>query len=149
MTQRSNTPESNSQNPTPTAPISDERIRSMLENPNVQAKAQDTEMEARVQQNFEQNTKKVRSKLGSAWDDVRDAYRMSFDKSFNLEPKVRGALLVALMYLVVPIDLIPDPIPVIGVADDIAVIVFAIRYARPEIERYRAFRAERELGKRD
>jgi uncharacterized membrane protein YkvA (DUF1232 family) len=53
------------------------------------------------------------------------------------------------MYLVVPIDLIPDPIPVIGVADDIAVIVFAIRYARPEIERYRAFRAERELGKHD
>lgn len=129
-----------------TTAISDERIKTILENPVVQATAQKPEFEARIQQHFEQGAPKVRSKLGSAWDDLRDAYRMSFDKTFNLEPRVRGALLAAMLYLVVPIDLIPDPIPVIGVADDIALIVFAIRYAKPEIERYRKLVAERQQG---
>jgi uncharacterized membrane protein YkvA (DUF1232 family) len=129
-----------------TTAISDERIKTILENPAVQAAAQKPENEARIQQHFEQGTSRVRSKLGSAWDDLRDVYRMSFDKTFNLEPGVRGALLAAMLYLVVPIDLIPDPIPVIGVADDIALIVFAIRYAKPEIERYRKLQAERQQG---
>jgi uncharacterized membrane protein YkvA (DUF1232 family) len=74
---------------------------------------------------------------------LRDAYRMSFDKGFNLEPHTRGVMLVALLYPVVPIDLIPDPIPVLGLADDVALIVYAIRFAKPEIERYRKFQAER------
>jgi uncharacterized membrane protein YkvA (DUF1232 family) len=126
-----------------TTPLTDDRIQTLLENTDVQAVAQQPEIEERIQQQFEHKSEKVRSKLGSAWGDVRDAFRMSFDKSFNLEPRTRGVLLVALLYLVVPIDLIPDPIPVLGLADDVALIVYAIRFAKPEIERYRKFQAER------
>jgi uncharacterized membrane protein YkvA (DUF1232 family) len=129
-----------------TTPVTNERIQEVLENQDLQKVAQQAENEARIQQHFEQKSEGVRSKLGAAWNDLRDVYRMSFDKSFNLEPRTRGVLLVALLYLVVPIDLIPDPVPVLGVADDIALIVYAIRYAKPEIERYRKLLAEREQG---
>jgi uncharacterized membrane protein YkvA (DUF1232 family) len=125
-----------------TTPLTDDRIQTLLENTDVQAVAQQPEVEERIQQQFGHKSEKVRSKLGSAWGDLRDAFRMSFDKSFNLEPRTRGVLLVALLYLVVPIDLIPDPIPVLGLADDVALIVYAIRFAKPELERYRKFQAE-------
>jgi uncharacterized membrane protein YkvA (DUF1232 family) len=49
-------------------------------------------------------------------------------------------------FLVVPIDLIPDPILVVGIADDVALIVVAIWYAKPEIERCRKLLKEREQG---
>jgi uncharacterized membrane protein YkvA (DUF1232 family) len=142
MTQRN---EVSTSSPSAT-PVNNEGIQEVLENPQVQAVAKQTENVARIQEHFGPKSEKLRSKLGAAWADLRDAYRMSFDKSFNLEPKVRGMLLVALLYLVVPIDLIPDPIPVVGIADDVALIVAAVRYAKPEIERYRKLLAEREQG---
>ena len=121
----------------------DDRVQSLLENADVASVAQQPEVERQIKEQFEHKSEKLQAKVGSAWGDVRDAYRMSFDKSFNLEPRTRGVLLVALLYLVVPIDLVPDPIPVLGLADDVALIVYAIRFARPEIERYRKFQAER------
>jgi uncharacterized membrane protein YkvA (DUF1232 family) len=142
MTQVTDQKESSTTTQT-TTPLTDDRIRILLENTDVQTVAQQAEVEKRIQQQFEHKSEKVRSKLGSAWADLRDAYRMSFDKGFNLEPRTRGVLLVALLYLVVPIDLIPDPIPVLGLADDVALIVYAIRFAKPELERYRKFQAER------
>ena len=133
-------------NETP-SPVSDQRVSQLLNNPEVQAVAERPDNQQRIETHFEQRSTRLRSKLGAAWDDLRDAYRMSFDKGFNLEPKVRGVLLVALLYLVVPVDLIPDPIPVLGVADDVALIIYAIRLAKPEITRYRALIAERNQGK--
>lgn len=51
-------------------------------------------------------------------------------------PRVRGILLAALAYFVVPIDAIPDFIAGIGFTDDATVIAGAIalvsRYIRPE-----------------
>ncbi|CAN7333855.1 DUF1232 domain-containing protein [Microbacterium maritypicum] len=45
-------------------------------------------------------------------------------------PRGTRAWLVALMiYLVLPIDLIPDFIPVIGYADDAIIVAVALRYA--------------------
>jgi len=49
-----------------------------------------------------------------------------------------GGLLV---YLLLPIDLVPDVIPVLGYADDAIVVAIALRYAlrtagRPAIERH-------------
>lgn len=42
----------------------------------------------------------------------------------------RGVVLVALIYTVGPIDLIPDTIPIVGFADDIAVVLAALFIAR-------------------
>jgi uncharacterized membrane protein YkvA (DUF1232 family) len=49
---------------------------------------------------------------------------------------VKAALLGALAYFVLPIDLIPDILPVLGYADDAAVLAAALRlvasHIRPE-----------------
>jgi uncharacterized membrane protein YkvA (DUF1232 family) len=125
------------------ASVNNERIQVVLEDMRLQSIAARPENQARIQQQFDQQfdqqSGKIQSKLGSGWNDLRDAFRMSFDKDFNLDARTRGVLLVALLYLVVPIDLIPDPIPVLGLADDVALIVYAIRFAKPEIERYHKF----------
>lgn len=45
-------------------------------------------------------------------------------------PRRRKAVLIALVaYLVMPVDLVPDFLPVIGVLDDAVIAAFAIRYA--------------------
>jgi uncharacterized membrane protein YkvA (DUF1232 family) len=45
----------------------------------------------------------------------------------GLPRKVRWRLWAALGYLAVPIDLVPDVIPVLGYADDVVVVVAALR----------------------
>ncbi len=43
--------------------------------------------------------------------------------------KVRAVILGALGYFILPVDLIPDFIPVVGMSDDIAIVAAAIAYA--------------------
>ncbi len=49
--------------------------------------------------------------------------------------RARVALLVAIIWTVSPIDLIPEFLPVIGPLDDIVVIALAIRYAARAVPR--------------
>ncbi|MBA8815463.1 uncharacterized membrane protein YkvA (DUF1232 family) [Microbacterium halimionae] len=42
---------------------------------------------------------------------------------------VRWSLICLLGYLVLPIDLIPDVIPVLGIADDILIVALVLRFA--------------------
>ena len=46
-------------------------------------------------------------------------------------------LIAAVIYFLMPIDAIPDVIPVVGFMDDIAVIGFVIASVRGEIEKFR------------
>ena len=48
----------------------------------------------------------------------------------------------ALTYLISPIDLIPDLIPVVGLIDDMAVISACIKLTKPELEKYLKWREE-------
>jgi uncharacterized membrane protein YkvA (DUF1232 family) len=62
-----------------------------------------------------------------ALDGVRLIKRLASDKEI---PKgVRGWLMVLMIYLVLPVDLIPDFIPVIGYADDAIIVAVVLRYA--------------------
>ena len=45
----------------------------------------------------------------------------------NTPPQVRLTMLAALTYLLVPIDLIPDFVPVLGYADDAVIVALALR----------------------
>lgn len=71
-------------------------------------------------------------------DVVRLLKRLATDRSVPNGPRiVLGALLV---YLLIPLDLIPDFLPVIGYADDAIIVAVALRYAvrragLPAIER--------------
>jgi len=54
-----------------------------------------------------------------------------------------AALTGALIYVLSPIDLILDFIPGIGFFDDAIVIGLAIKLAQPDLEKYRAWKANR------
>ena len=45
-----------------------------------------------------------------------------------------------MIYLVSPIDAIPDVIPVLGYADDVAVIALAWRMVRSDVDDYEKWR---------
>ena len=49
---------------------------------------------------------------------------------------VIGAAVFALLYVLTPIDLIPDAIPVIGYLDDAAVVSACLAMVRQELARY-------------
>ncbi len=64
-----------------------------------------------------------------------EAFEMILDPS--IPPKARVSLIAALTYLIMPIDLMPDLIPVAGFSDDLvaltAVISLWSQYITPEI----------------
>ncbi|MDJ0376290.1 YkvA family protein [Cryobacterium sp. PH31-L1] len=65
--------------------------------------------------------------LRLAPDVVRLLKRLALDRSVPIG--VRVWLGVLLIYLISPIDLIPDFIPVLGYADDALVVAIALRFA--------------------
>jgi len=60
---------------------------------------------------------------------------------FMRDPKApasaKGVAIAALLYFVVPIDVIPDWIPIVGFADDAAVITAAVAWLGPMLQPYR------------
>jgi uncharacterized membrane protein YkvA (DUF1232 family) len=59
-------------------------------------------------------------------DVVRLLRRLAVDPA--VPRRIRVGLWLLLAYVVLPIDLVPDFIPVIGLADEVVVIVIALRY---------------------
>ena len=89
--------------------------------------------EARVRRGFWSKAKRVAARLPFA-EDLLSAYYCAFDRTTPIQ--VKAALLGALAYFVLPVDLIPDILPVLGYADDAAVLAAALRlvasHIRPE-----------------
>ncbi len=65
-------------------------------------------------------------------EDVLTAYYCAFDRKTPLYVKV--VLIGAIVYFIVPDDLIPDYIPVIGYADDAAVLAGAFKVVAAHIK---------------
>ena len=61
-------------------------------------------------------------------------------KEYEVSPKVLAIMVGAFLYLVKKKDLIPDYIPVVGIADDVAVLGIALKLVAPEVQAYRAWR---------
>ena len=59
-----------------------------------------------------------------------------------VSPKVIVTLVAAIIYLLKGKDLIPDDIPVVGYADDLAVFAAAFLIDEPELSAYAQWRAE-------
>ena len=64
-------------------------------------------------------------------------------KEYEGQPKVLATMIGALLYLVKKKDLIPDNIPVVGLADDVAVLVAAMKLIEPELNAYRQWRDQK------
>ena len=64
--------------------------------------------------------------LGKLVDKVRLAWRLFKDD--RVSPAVKAIPLLGLMYLIWPVDLIPDLFPVLGQLDDIAILLLALNW---------------------
>jgi len=80
--------------------------------------------EERVRRGFWPKAKRVAAKLPFA-EDLLAAYYAAFDRETPLQ--VKAALLGALAYFVLPVDAMPDILPMLGYTDDALVLVTAIR----------------------
>ena len=60
----------------------------------------------------------------------------------EVSPKVIATLVAAIIYLLKGKDLIPDNIPVLGYADDIAIFAAAFMLDEPELNAYAQWRTE-------
>jgi uncharacterized membrane protein YkvA (DUF1232 family) len=73
----------------------------------------------------EQDPTKLRDVLRLVPDVIRLLRRLAADPTLPRGVRIRLFLLVG--YLISPIDLIPDFIPVVGYADDAVIVVWALR----------------------
>ena len=61
-----------------------------------------------------------------------------------VSPKVIACLVGAVIYLLKKKDLIRDSIPIIGIADDLAVMGLALKLSEPELKAFAAWRASQQ-----
>ena len=89
--------------------------------------------EERVRRRFWTKAKRVAGKLPFA-EDLLAAYFCAFDHATPAQ--VKTALVAAIAYFVLPFDVVPDILPLVGYSDDAAVLVTALRmiagHIRPE-----------------
>lgn len=71
---------------------------------------------------------------------VRLLFTMIRDKRFHMSLRAKAIVLGALVYFIVPIDAVPDFIPVIGYLDDAGVISAVVHALVEEIRAYESFR---------
>jgi len=77
-------------------------------------------------------------------EDLLAAYYCAFDKDTPLS--VKATLIAAIAYFVLPIDAIPDVLPVIGFTDDAAVLATAIKLVASHIRPIHREAARRALA---
>jgi uncharacterized membrane protein YkvA (DUF1232 family) len=83
-----------------------------------------------VRRRFWIKMKQVAAKLPFA-EDVLAAYYCAFDR--QTPRHVQASLLGAIAYFVVPLDFMPDVLPILGFTDDAAVLATAIRMVASHI----------------
>ncbi|MBS4003254.1 MULTISPECIES: YkvA family protein [unclassified Afipia] len=84
----------------------------------------------RVRRKFWLKIKRVAGSLPFT-EDLLAAYYCAFDR--ETPRQVQAALLGAIAYFVLPFDFLPDMLPVLGFADDAAVLATAIRMVSSHI----------------
>jgi len=89
--------------------------------------------EQTVRRSFWQKARRVAARLPFA-EDLLAAWYCAFDRDTPMQ--VKAALIGALAYFVLPFDAMPDVMPMLGFADDAAVLATAVRlvasHLRPE-----------------
>jgi uncharacterized membrane protein YkvA (DUF1232 family) len=96
--------------------------------------------EETVRRGFRRKARKLAARLPFA-EDLLAAYYCAFDRDTPMQ--VKAALLGALAYFVLPFDVIPDVMPMLGFADDAAVLATALRLVASHLRP-----AHREAAKR-
>jgi uncharacterized membrane protein YkvA (DUF1232 family) len=93
-----------------------------------------------VRKQFWRKLKRLAVKLPFA-EDLLAAYYCAFDR--QTPRHVQAALLGAIAYFVLPVDFVPDMLPILGFSDDAAILATALRMVASHItpEHHEAARA--------
>ena len=100
--------------------------------------------EETVRRDFWSKARRVAAKLPFA-EDLLAAYYCALDRDTPLT--VKGTLFGALAYFVLPFDFVPDMLPLLGFADDAAVLATALRVVASHITPKHRDAAKRALEK--
>ncbi|MCY4014124.1 MAG: YkvA family protein [Gammaproteobacteria bacterium] len=84
---------------------------------------------------------KNRGKVREVWDQVQLLWRMVKDPKAAWPAKAQA--IGALVYLISPIDAVPDPLPIVGLVDDVAIILLVVKALADALEEYVAEVARR------
>jgi uncharacterized membrane protein YkvA (DUF1232 family) len=103
-----------------------------------------TSNEAAIARDFWPKLKRSLARIPFA-EDVLAAFYCAFDPATPL--KVKGILLGALAYFIMPIDVIPDVLLGLGFTDDMAVLYTAISMIRSHMTQAHRDRAKETLDK--
>lgn len=76
-----------------------------------------------------------RGKLAEVWDKVMQLYR--FVKDPNAPWGGKALAIGALIYMISPIDAVPDITPIVGLLDDVAIITAAVAKLANELKKYK------------
>ena len=76
-----------------------------------------------------------RGKLAEVWDKVMQLYR--FVKDPNAPWAGKALAIGALIYMISPIDAVPDFTPILGLLDDVGIITAAVTKLASELKKYR------------
>lgn len=98
----------------------------------------------RVERDFWQKLKATCRKIPFI-DDLVSVYYCAMDPATPL--RVKAILFGALAYFIVPTDIVPDIMPLLGFGDDAAVLYAAIRTVLPHIKPEHRLRAKDALDK--
>lgn len=82
--------------------------------------------------------------LSQYWSDIKTSFALIRDWFNGSYDKVPARMIVslagALIYLVSPIDLIPDWVPMAGLVDDAAILAFVFRLSKVDLNAYRRWK---------
>lgn len=82
---------------------------------------------------------------GKSWyDDFLLLYDMITSKDYEITTKTKAIIAGTLAYVVLPIDVIPDFLPVVGWLDDGLVLGITLKTLSEEIENFKLFRNSHE-----
>src|SRR5216110_2168334 len=100
--------------------------------------------EETVRRGFWRKLKRFAARLPFA-EDLLAAYYCAFDRDTPLQ--VKAALVGALAYFVLPFDVIPDMLPILGFADDAAVLATALRLVASHLKPEHRDAAQRAMAR--
>ena len=83
------------------------------------------------------------------WEDIRLLFGLIRDywrgRYRDVSWLTIASIVIALLYMISPLDLMTDAIPVIGWLDDVAIIALCLKLTRRDLEKYRRFN-EKNIG---
>ena len=96
----------------------------------------------------EEIERKLKGPLSRFFEDVKDFFSL-FKDFFSGEYRevpwfTVAAITAALLYVLNPVDLIPDFIPIIGQVDDALVVSICLYLVEEDLEKYREWKRQRE-----